>query len=247
MRERLAAYVPKALREAKRHTKWIEPNERYEKATVDLLDRMLSAGSRFIAAIRPVLQDLAHRGMLISLARTILKCTVPGVPDFYQGTTLYDFSLVDPDNRRPVDYGERTAILDRDERLATLLGQWQNGAIKLRVAATLLQDRRKHPTFYGGANYEALTVTGAKWTRLVAFARRQGTMMLVVLVPRLAGSGSAKAAMPVGETYWGSTTVDMPAGTWRDLFEDRVHEVRGSMAVGKLLDTLPFAVLRMDV
>ncbi len=246
LRERLAAYVPKALREAKRHTKWIEPNERYERATIELLDRMLSDGSRFIAAIRPVVQDLAHRGMLISLGRTILKCTVPGVPDFYQGTALYDFSLVDPDNRRPVDYGERTAILDRVESLTDVLEHWPDGAVKLRLAATLLRDRRENAAFYAEADYEPLTVTGAKWTKLVAFARKQGSMMIVVLVPRLVGGGSAKAVMPIGEPYWGATTVDLPTGTWRDLFADRLHEVRGSVPVATLLGALPFAVLRMD-
>ena len=91
LRQRLAAYVPKALREAKRHSKWIEPNETYETATIALIDRLLADDSTFVKRVRPILRDLSHRGMLISLGRTVLKCTVPGVPDFYQGTGLWGF------------------------------------------------------------------------------------------------------------------------------------------------------------
>ncbi len=247
LRERLAAFVPKALREAKRHTKWIAPNEAYEGATIALLDRMLADGSRFVQAIRPVLADLARRGMLVSLARTVLKSTLPGAPDIYQGTELYDFSLVDPDNRRPVDYVQRAELLGRDTPLADLLAHWQDGAVKLRLTADLVQDRRAHPAFYAEADYQPLTVTGAHWTKLVAFARQRGGETLVVLVPRFAGAGSAKAVMPVGKGYWGATTVDMPAGTWRDLLAGRTLEVGGSVSVATLLSGLPFAVLRMDV
>ena len=245
LRQRLAAYVPKALREAKRHSKWIEPNEAYEKATIELLDRLLANGSRFVAGIRPIMKDLARRGMLISLGRTVLKCTVPGVPDFYQGTALWDFSLVDPDNRRPVDYRERTDLLKDGELLESLLGHWQDGAVKLRLANDILRDRRENAAFYAEADYRQLTLTGEKWSRLVAFSRQRQKEMLAVIVPRLSGSGSAKSAMPSGTAYWGSTTIDLPAGRWRDIFEDRVIVSQGSVAAGTLLATFPFAVLRM--
>ena len=246
LRERIAAYVPKALREGKRHSKWIAPDAEYEKATIDLLDRLLSDGSRFIYSFRPILQDLARRGMLITLGRTILKCTVPGVPDFYQGTALYDFSLVDPDNRRAVDYAERAEMMKDDEPLVGLLGHWQDGTIKLRLARDLLRERRAHQTFFAEADYTPLTVTGDKWTKLIAFIRKRGREGLVVLVPRCTGSGSAKAITPIGG-YWGGTTVELPPGTWRDIFEGRTHESRGSIPIATLLNTLPFAVLRLDL
>ena len=245
LRNRLAAYVPKALREAKRHSKWIEPNESYETAAINLLNRLLQDGSSFIKRIRPILQDLARRGMLISLGRTVLKCTLPGVPDFYQGTNLWDFSLVDPDNRRPVDYEERTAFLAEDRPLADLLPQWRNGVIKLRLAAELLRDRRDHTDFYADADYIALTVTGEKWANVVAFARRHRNETLVVIVPRLSGRGSAFSVMPVGPGYWGNTKIDLPAGRWRSIFEEKHHDTVGSSNLGPLLATLPFAVLRM--
>ena len=247
LRKRLAAYIPKALREAKRHSKWIDPNSDYEQATIALMDRLLSGGSRFLAAIRPILQDLARRGMLISLGRTILKCTVPGSPDFYQGTTLFDFSLVDPDNRRPVDYAERDGLLKQHRPMTDLLASWQDGAIKLRLARDLLRDRHEHRQFFAAADYAPLTVTGDKWTRLIAFVRRRGASGFAVLVPRCSGSGSATAVTPVGAGFWGATTVDLPAGTWRDVFEDRTYQSTGSVLVASLLGALPFAVLRMDI
>ena len=245
LRERLAAYVPKALREAKRRSKWIEPNEAYEKASIDLLNRLLADGSTFVQRLRPILADLSRRGLLISLGRTVLKCTLPGVPDFYQGTGLWDFSLVDPDNRRPVDYAERAGIIDSDDSLTTVLRTWQDGAIKLRVVADLLRDRGDNALFYARADYAPLTVTGGKWSKLVAFVRRFGSERLVVVVPRLAGSGSGVSVMPVGQAYWGSTTIDLPAGRWRDLFEGRTVDSSGSVPAGALLESLPFAVMRM--
>jgi (1->4)-alpha-D-glucan 1-alpha-D-glucosylmutase len=245
LRERLAAFVPKALREAKRKSKWIEPNEAYETATIELLDRLFADDSVFVQRLRPILADLSRRGMLISLARTVLKCTLPGVPDFYQGTGLWDFSLVDPDNRRPVDYAEREDILADDAPLATLLRTWQDGAIKLRLAADLLRDRRENALFYARSDYAPLTVTGGKWSKLVAFVRRFGSERLVVVVPRLSGSGSGVSVMPVGQAFWGATTIDLPAGRWRDVVEGRTIESSGSVPAGTLLESLPFAVMRM--
>jgi (1->4)-alpha-D-glucan 1-alpha-D-glucosylmutase len=246
LRDRLAAYVPKALREAKRHSKWIEPNEAYETASVDLIHRLLENGSQFVTRLRPIMMDLALRGMLVSLGRTVLKCTVPGVPDFYQGTALWDFSLVDPDNRRAVDYAGRFALLREDVSLGELIGRWQDGAVKLRLTADLLRDRRDHALFYARADYEPLAVTGEKWTRLVAFSRRHKGETIAVVVPRVSGSGSATPAIPVGASYWGGTTVELAKGRWRDIFEGAMHESDGSVRVGALLETFPFAVLRMD-
>ena len=245
LRERFGAYVPKALREAKRHSKWIEPNEAYERATIDLIDRLLAEGSRFVARLRPILQDIARRGMLVSLGRTILKCTVPGVPDFYQGTGLFDFSLVDPDNRRPVDYAQRAFILRDGEPFEALIGHWEDGAIKLRLASDLLRDRNANAPFYAQADYAPIAASGGKADKIIAFVRRGGGHALAVVVPRLTGGGSATPPMPVGESFWGGTTLDLPAGAWRDLFEGRTVTSTGTLPVSALLDRLPFAVLRM--
>ncbi len=256
LRERFAAYVPKALREAKRFSKWIEPNETYEKATLDLIGRLLADDSRFIAGIRPILRDLARRGVLVSLGRTVLKCTVPGVPDVYQGTGLYDFSLVDPDNRRPVDYAERAGLLEGSEPLAGLLEHRADGALKLKILSSLLHDRRERSGFYAHANYLPLTVTGERSAQVIAFLRRFADESLLVVVPRLAGSGSAEAVMPVGRGYWGATAIDLPPGAsqpasqsaspalWHDLFGGATHDLGGCVLCADLLHEFPVAVLR---
>ncbi|WP_158809861.1 malto-oligosyltrehalose synthase [Beijerinckia sp. L45] len=245
LRERLFAYIPKALREAKRHSKWIEPNEVYEGAAKDLVARLLSDGSRFIETMRPLLQDIAQRGMLISLARTVLKCTVPGVPDFYQGTGLWDFSLVDPDNRRPVDYAQRDSMLASSASATDLLAGWQDGAIKLQTIAKLLADRQAHRAFYANADYQPLLASGPGAEKILAFTRSESGQTLVVIVPRLSGKGRARAVMPVGSTCWQDTALVLPVGRWTNVVDDTQVDATGPIAVAKLLSTLPFAVLRM--
>ena len=245
LRERLFAYIPKALREAKRHSKWIEPNEAYEAATKDLVARLLADGSSFVERMRPLLRDIAQRGMLISLARTVLKCTVPGVPDFYQGTALWDFSLVDPDNRRPVDYVERAALLDGFPPMAELIGSWRDGVIKLVTTTKLLADRLAHRAFYAEADYRPLDLVGAHADHAFAFIRNHKSENLVVIVPRLSGKTSKCATLPVGVEAWGSTSLALPPGSWKNVFDD--SEITGAKAapLAQLLGTLPFAVLRM--
>ncbi len=210
LRERLLAFIPKAFREAKRHSKWIEPNEAYESAAKDLVTRMLADGSAFIERARPLLRDVAARGMLVSLARTILKCTVPGVPDFYQGTGLWDFSLVDPDNRRPVDYTERGAMLDDGRTLQALLADWQDGVVKLRLIAKLLADRQAHRRLLCGSRLQAAGGDRGAAAQVLAFARTSQDETLVVVVPRLSGKGKQQAGVPVGAAAWGDATITLP-------------------------------------
>lgn len=246
LRERVAAYIPKAFREAKRHSKWIEPNERYESAAITLMNRLLAEGATFVTRLHPIMRDLGVRGMLVSLGRTVLKCTVPGVPDFYQGTTGWDFSLVDPDNRRPVDFDRRWTMLQGTEPLGDLLLHWPDGAVKLKLTSILLRDRRDHALFYARADYRPLTVTGEKWARLIAFTRRYKNETIAVIVPRLSGSGSAQPSLPLGAAYWGGTHVELAPGVWRDILDGGRHESQGTVAVAHILQHFPFAVLRRD-
>ena len=269
LRDRLHAYIPKAFREAKRHSKWIEPNEAYESAAKDLVTRLLEVGSPFMTRMRPLLRDVARRGMLVSLGRTILKCTVPGVPDFYQGTGLWDFSLVDPDNRRPVDYAERAALLDTDTTVEALLADWRSGAIKLHIVARLLADRRAHRLFYAKADYKPVLAKGTAAGHVIAFTRTFKGTTLAVVVSRLSGkdgsapdrSGGSEASFPLGaetsfplgaETSfplgaeaWGDTSVKLPAGRWHDLLDGSTLKVTNAIPLSRLFETTPFAVLRM--
>src|SRR5207245_427178 len=159
-RERLHVYAQKALREAKRHTSWINPDEAYEERARDFLALLLDSSAAPWQAILPLVRELSARGMLNGLTRTILKATLPGVPDFYQGTEFWDFSLVDPDNRRPVDYEQRERLLHELQARAAdtrslaqeLLHTSEDGRVKLYVSWQCLQCRREYPGLFTAGN-----------------------------------------------------------------------------------------------
>ena len=245
-RDRVGAYLTKALREAKRHTKWVEPNEAYENDAQALLDVLLAPGAPFLAAFRPLAQDLTTRGIINSLARTVLKLTLPGVPDVYQGTEFWDFSMVDPDNRRPVDYAARAAALDQQADWPALLASWPTGAVKQRVVTTLLADRAAAPALYAGGGYEPLTAGGSHADKIIGFARSGRDGARVVVVPRLAG-GAGPAALPLGSTFWTDTFVSLPKGRWRSILPAAEHVVAQDASVADLFSQLPVAVLGLDV
>ncbi len=140
-RKRLGAYAEKAMREGKRRSSWVNVDEAYEGAVAKLFDALVAPDSEFLREFKPFAERLARVGMVTGLARSALKCTLPGLPDIYQGTEFWDFSFVDPDNRRPVDYAEREAALGQDVALEDLLASWPDGRIKQRVLARLLADR----------------------------------------------------------------------------------------------------------
>ncbi len=197
-RDRMETYLIKALREGKRHTSWLRSDAAYEDASLALLRRLLGARSRFITEFRPLARRLAEAGTVASLSRTILKCTVPGIPDIYQGTEFWDFSLVDPDNRRPVDYEARITALSRPQPLDELLAHWQDGRIKQGLLARLLADRAAAPDLYAGDDYEPLEASGAGAGHVIAFSRTGGNERLVVVVPRLVAGMSGEEPFPLG-------------------------------------------------
>src|SRR5262249_16121717 len=151
---RVTQYMEKAIKEAKRHTSWINPNVDYDGAVRNFIAGFLTAGGAFVDAFRPFARQVALYGMVNSLSQTLLKITAPGIPDFYQGSELWDLALVDPDNRRPVDFAQRHALLDslmarvRDESAdlaplcAELLKDWPDGRVKLYVTHRALTLRR---------------------------------------------------------------------------------------------------------
>ncbi|MCB8822192.1 malto-oligosyltrehalose synthase [Microvirga rosea] len=243
--ERMKAYLTKALREAKRQTSWTNPNEAYETATLDLLQALLEPGSGFIERFQPFLQRLSLLGMLNGLSRTVLKATLPGVPDIYQGTEFWDFSLVDPDNRRPVDYAARAHALDDGASLETCLTQWQSGHVKQRILASLLEDRLKHPSLYAKGDYAPLEVRGQHADRVLAFSRQHGSAGIVVIVPRLWAGLIGASGWPLKPSIWSDTSVEIPPGEWVDLLTgNSVTIARTTSLVGDLMPSIPFVVLR---
>jgi len=268
---RLQAAMLKSVREAKRHTSWIAPNEAYEAALHQFIAALFAAPARnsFVQAARPFVRRLAAFGMVNSLAQTLLKLTCPGVPDLYQGCELWDFSLVDPDNRRPVDFDRRASALrelrarlanphgDTAALAAELLQAWPDGRIKLLVTHCALRLRQRHPKLFGGeGSYSPLEVAGERAEHAVAFARRHGEGEIVVVVPRLPARlaravRGADDAAPLGDR-WGDTHVVLrgseQGGCYRDVFtgarlmaESPEGEVR--LPLVRLFATLPLALL----
>ncbi len=193
--------------------------------------------------------------MVTGLARSALKCTLPGLPDIYQGTEFWDFSFVDPDNRRPVDYAEREAALGQDTALEDLLAAWPDGRIKQRVLARLLADRAAHPGFYAEADYVPVAAEGEGATRVVAFLRQDATAGseagdLLVAVPRhVADNPADDLAGEDGRSVAGAfagTVLPVPEGSvWRDLVTgDEVRAEGRHVSVDRLFARLPLAVLR---
>ena len=186
--ERIQAYMLKALHEAKVHTSWINPNAEYDDAIQEFVGRILDAGTNceFLDDFRAFQRRIGHYGLLNSLSQTLLKLASPGVPDTYQGTELWDFSLVDPDNRRPVDYGRRQQMLgdlrsaaetpgvDLRELARDLAAAKEDGRIKLFITYRTLQCRRDHPGLLSSGEYIPLAAEGSKAAHLFAFARAPG-------------------------------------------------------------------------
>ncbi|HZH52194.1 MAG TPA: malto-oligosyltrehalose synthase [Microvirga sp.] len=244
-RERIEGFVTKALREAKRHTSWVHENEPYETAALELVRTVLAPDSPFLNEFRPLARRLAFLGMLTSLARTVLKVTLPGVPDIYQGTEMWDLSLVDPDNRRPVDYDLRAEALDAEEPISSLFHHWKDGRIKQRVLASVMADRAETPTLYALGDYQALKPHGPAERNLLAFSRTCGSERLIVVVPRLVAGLAPDKSSSLELEIWRGTTVPIPPGRWRNIITGTEMEARGNQTpVAELFADLPFSVLR---
>jgi len=231
--QRALAYAEKAAREAKTHTSWLDPDPAYEAALAGFVGSLL-ADPGFEEELRAFVEPLVGPGRVSSLAATLIRLTAPGVPDVYQGTELWDLSLVDPDNRRPVDFALRRRLLAELDGLppGTAMARADEGLPKLLVVARALKLRARRPEAFGeAATYEPLAVGGAHAGRVVAFARSGQT---VTVVPRL--------VMGLGDG-WGDTWVDLPAGRWRDALGGAAVGEGGRRALADLLAAFPVALL----
>jgi (1->4)-alpha-D-glucan 1-alpha-D-glucosylmutase len=246
--ERLAGFLGKALREAKVHSSWANVNEPYEAATQAFAAALL-ADAGFLADFRHVLEPIAWAGRLNSLAMAAVKLTSPGVPDIYQGNELLDFSLVDPDNRRPVDFDRRRVLLER-VKSAELPGAGDEHA-KLFVIERLLTLRSENEALFLRAGYTAVRAHGERSRHVLAYARRHEGRIVVCVVPRLTMKlGVAAGALPCG-AVWGDTTLGLPfvaEGTvLRDVFSEEKRRLEGGvLRVGEVLTRFPVAVLASE-
>jgi (1->4)-alpha-D-glucan 1-alpha-D-glucosylmutase len=249
---RIKAYALKAAREAKLETSWTEPDRAYEEGLERFVQGVLQPGrSQFRAEFAKLHRRVAWYGALNSLAQTLLKLTMPGVPDIYQGTELWDLSLVDPDNRRPVDYGLRQRALaeirtrsaeDPAALYRELLRAWPDGRIKLYLTTTLLRLRAANLELFGSGDYQSLRSSGELAEHVVAFARSQGGTTLVVAAGRLLARVLPEGVLEASR--WVGTSLEFPrSGRWRDVLSGRLLDTRDTAAVEELFEDAPLAAL----
>ncbi|HTC44415.1 MAG TPA: malto-oligosyltrehalose synthase [Steroidobacteraceae bacterium] len=225
-------YMLKACREAKLRTSWQEPNTGYEENIKGFVERVLQ-NEEFLHSLAEFVEPLVQPGRINSLAQTLIKLVIPGVPDFYQGTELWDLSLVDPDNRRPVDYHQRMVLLDRCRSLSAteVLADWDSGLPKLWLIDRLLSLRAACPQeFSEESRYQPLVAQGAHLGNLLAFRRGEN---LIAVVPRLTLSIGGR---------WEDTRLPLPSGTWQNIFTAETLSV--SATAHELFGRFPVALLR---
>jgi len=265
--ERIQAYMLKVLREAKVHTSWINPNPVYEEAVQRYIARVLDTQTQgaFLEDFLLFQRCLSHYGLFNSLAQTLLKITAPGVPDTYQGTELWDLSLVDPDNRRAVDYKRRydmlrtlrehlaTAGEDRRALVQELLTHKEDGRLKLYVTTLALNCRRMHPGLFSLGSYTPAQGRGAKGQYVFGFSRCQDNHAVLVVVPRLIGgllAGTHEA--PLGAAVWQDTRLLVPGidsrWDWRNVLTGEpvifaTDDGQPALALAELLGHCPVALL----
>ncbi|BAI74092.1 maltooligosyl trehalose synthase (plasmid) [Azospirillum sp. B510] len=246
--ERVVGAMTKSMREAKVHSTWAAPNEAYEGAVVSFVHDALDVTRRnaFLEAFLPFQAALARIGMVNGLSQTLLKLTSPGVPDIYQGCELWNLSLVDPDNRLPVDYDARRGLLEEVEgvvgrgAVSALLERWTDGAVKLAVTRQALAVRAEMPEVFRTGEYLPLEATGDHADHVVAYARRTDEGCVLVAVPRLSGRLG-------GAPDWGDTAIALPRGArWRDRLTGAEVEGGDAVMAATLFAGLPVALLTRE-
>jgi (1->4)-alpha-D-glucan 1-alpha-D-glucosylmutase len=265
---RIVQYMEKATREAKVNTSWINPNEVYDNAISRFVEGILDPrrSRRFLESLASFSQRVAYFGRFNSLAQALIKLTAPGVPDIYQGCELWDLSLVDPDNRRPVDYArrrrllaevrERMAMGDRRQPASEWLAQAVDGRVKLFVIVTALELRREHPTLFAEGAYVPLSADGPHAGHVVAFARRSAAAESLTVTPRLClRLTKGEERPPIGEV-WEDTWLPLPDVVPGSIYHDRltgarlpvvVREGATGLWLREALATFPLALLQRDV
>ncbi|MEF8942681.1 MAG: malto-oligosyltrehalose synthase [Desulfohalobiaceae bacterium] len=255
-KQRIRDYMVKALREAKRNTSWHRVNPDWEKACLDFLDAILPddgsgpSSERFI----PFQQKIAHLGMINSLAQVLVKMAVPGVPDVYQGTELWDLNLVDPDNRREVDFSARRRYLERihsglEEDPEALFREMyerpETGMLKMHVLHRGLLTRREHAALFRDGEYFPVSVEGPLREHILAFCRRRGKSLCLAVAPRLPAGLVSPPDWPLGREVWGETRIRLPEGAsrLRDQLTLAEHPADKTLNVGDLLQYLPVCLL----
>lgn len=245
-KDRFTGYLIKALREAKRYSNWAEPDERYENACKAFVAGLLNKQRPFWTSFRTFHQKIASSGVVYSLAQIILKLTCPGVPDLYQGCELWDFSFVDPDNRRPVNYAVRWQWLNEMQNadVQTLWDDKYSGKIKLWLINKLLQERQQQKELFSKGEYIPLQVTGKYKDHILAYARSYQQSWYIIVVPLHIAAISKDENVQIN---WEDTCVLLPKnvpGVWYSVLSDKSLKSQSLLFVQNMLEHFPISVFR---
>lgn len=246
----------KSVREAKVHTAWLRPDTAYEEGFLAFIDAVMqpSPENPFFQKFQPFQQKIASYGVYNSLAQVLLKLTTPGVPDFYQGTELWDLSLVDPDNRRPVDFEQRIAALQEIRTQASedilalmkeLLSYPESGKIKLFTIARILEAKSQAIALFQTGDYRPLKGSGKFSENVVGFARSQGNQVAIAVAPRFLTHLIQPGTLPLGKV-WQDTHLELPSGfpsQWQDAISGQLIQTDGTLSIAETLTHFPVALL----
>jgi len=256
-RERVKAYIVKAIREAKVHTAWLEPDTAYEEACVAFVEDILNPqrSPEFLSSFTAFQKKIAFYGLLNSLSQTLLRLTAPGVPDIYQGAELWDLSLVDPDNRRPVDFKKRARMLEdirkkeakTEALIRRLWAEKEEGGLKLFLIYRLLKTRGQYPGLFLEGAYLPLKAEGSFARHVVAFSRRSGQRWAVAVAPRFLTGLVREGRQPLGMKVWRDTLILLPKEApvqWKDVITGvNIARGREGLFLGKTLGLFSAALL----
>lgn len=255
--ERIKEYTIKAVREAKVHTTWLKPDTEYEEAFIKFVEEVLkpTKGNQFLKAFIPFQRKIAYYGVFNSLSQALIKATSPGVPDFYRGTELWDLTLVDPDNRRPVNFERRKEFLKHIKEkeksdvlglVEELLSTKEDGRLKLFLIYKSLWARHNKKETFEKGDYIPLEVKGGCNDHVIAFARMKERSFALTVAPRFLTSLIKEGEYPLGKGIWKDTSIVLPEdfpSTWRDAITDQNLEGRKTLQISGILKHFPVALL----
>ncbi|MFC5270202.1 malto-oligosyltrehalose synthase [Adhaeribacter terreus] len=255
-KERVNAALTKAIREAKMYSNWSEPNEAYENEVLNFLEHILADDTEFNNSFLPFVKQLSFYGMLYSLGQTLLKITAPGIPDIYQGCELWDLSMVDPDNRRPIDYELRKNYLQelaqlpensRENALKSMMQNWPNGKIKMYTTWRALQFRKANANLFTQGEYIPLQTSENE--NVLAFARKLEQHWCLVLVPLNVVNLTEAEHFPLCQKTWQHATIYLPVHApenWKNIFTNEAISLRNEVVLAEVFASFPIALLTSE-
>jgi (1->4)-alpha-D-glucan 1-alpha-D-glucosylmutase len=259
-KQRLKSYMVKAVREAKVFSNWLKPNPEYEDALLKFVESILETSDQneFLPDFLQFEKQIAYYGFLNSLAQVLLKTTSPGVPDFYQGMELWNLSLVDPDNRRPVDFQRRIKLLDeltqqeargQQSLIQQILKSWEDGRVKLYLTYKALNFRKSHRELFLDGDYIAIQTHSQRQEHVCAFGRRKAELWALVAIPRLLTRLIRAGTLPLGQQVWGDDFLILPADApqrWFNVLTNETIELAGvakTLPLSRVFGVFPVALL----